>query len=357
MHDRSRAPAQRAQPTALIPTLRDALGASWRWWRTEMDWLIAPIARRVFGVRAPLTLVTDAAGKLALSELDSEVDSGWEAVCTGRQVIVLLHPAHVMRLTLTLPRSARGDLRAAVRYRMAVEAPVDESALYFDVGDITGAPARDEIRVEVALCKRALVAELEAAIERAKARACVVGFSPAGSTSPKFKFHASRGMQRSRSATRINRWLFISAACIVLTAGPALFAHASWLGVRAQSEIEARRAKQGNVIQLAEVNARIIAIREQLAQAQRSSGALRVMEDIATHLPKQAWISRMEYESGRLKLSGYAADPAATARALEQAASLTSVKLESVSRPDGGADGVSVPQFALNAIVGRERSR
>lgn len=357
MRGGNRAPARRAKPTSLIPTLRDALGAFSRWWRTEMEWLIAPIAVRVFGVREPMALVTNAAGQLEPQGPYGETDSGWEAVCAGRQVIVLLHPVHVLRLTLTLPRSARRNLRAAVRYRMAVEAPIDESALYFDVGDVTGAPTPDEMSVDVALCKRQLVAELEAAVERAKASSCVVGFSPGGSTSPKFKFHTARSVQRGQSATQINRWLFISAACIVLATGPALFAHASWLEVRARSEIEARRAKQAEVIRLAEAHARVSAIREQLAQAQSSSGALRVMEDIATHLPKQAWVTRLEYESGRLKLSGYAADPAATARAIEQAGNLTSVKLESVSRLDGGADGMSVPQFALNAIGGRKHGR
>lgn len=165
-------------------------------------------------------------------------------------MIVLLHPEQIMRLSLTLPQSARANLKSAVRYRLTVEAPIDEAALYFDIGDI--AVARDEIIVDVALCKKTLVADLEKTVKCTGATGFLVGFSPGGELPPRYRFHTSYNMRQSPATARLNRWLTVSAIGIMLAAGPVLYLSASWLEAGVRVRIDEGRAVQGNAIHLAD---------------------------------------------------------------------------------------------------------
>lgn len=334
---------------SLLPNLLAASRTAWQWWLTEMSWLIKPITRHFTNSQTPLLLVTDVDGQPCLAALNSEQVSDWQSTCVGRSIIILLHPEQVLQLSLTLPRSARANLRPAVRYQLAVEAPIDEAALYFDIGDIAVARARDEIVIEIALCKRSLVANLEKIVRSVGATGFLVGFSPSGELPPMYKFYTSYNMRQSPAAARLNRWLTVSAIGIMLAIGPVLYMSASWLEAGVRVKINEGRAAQGNAINLAEEHARIRAIRDLLAQTQRSPGVLRVMEDIAMYLPNQAWISQLQYEHGHVKLLGYAVDPTVTARALEQSKHLKSIKLESVSQLEPVSGGKNIPQFVLNA--------
>lgn len=342
---------------SLLPGFLTACRTVWLWWLAEMAWLVRPIMDRFIGVQAPLILATDATGALSLPVHNSEQTPDWQDASTGRSVIVLLHPEQIMRLSLTLPQSARANLKSAVRYRLTVEAPIDEAALYFDIGDITAVHARDEIIVDVALCKKTLVTDLEKTVKRTGATGFLVGFSPGGELPPRYRFHTSYNMRQSPATARLNRWLTVSAIGIMLAVGPVLYLSASWLEAGVRVRIDEGRAAQGNAIYLAEEHARIRAIRDLLAQTQKSPGVLRVMEDIAMYLPGQSWISQFQYEHGYLKLLGYAADPTATARALEQSEHLKSIKLESVSQLEPGAGGEKIPQFVLNATFVNQETK
>ncbi len=340
--------------------MADALRHAWHWWREEMHGLIAPATQRFTGTGTTVTLVSDAHGTPHLHKqhrASGGLPDDWQAACRDRPVIMLMDPAQVMRLPLTLPRAARSSLRDAVRYRLAADAPIDPAALYFDIGGVSAGSNRDEIRVDVALCTREQAAKLEAAAERAGTTGCVVGFSPEGHPSPTFIFSVSRGAQHALATTRLNRWLFASACGIVLAIGPALHAGASWLTTRTQAAIDESRAVQGKAIRLAEEQARLYAVQDAVSAVRASPGLLPVLEDVAAHLPKQAWVSQLHYEQGGLRITGHAADPTTAARALEQAGSLSAVRLESVSRLDPGSGTADVPQFVMQARLARTGAR
>ncbi|WP_074455864.1 PilN domain-containing protein [Nitrosomonas eutropha] len=357
MLNKNHMPPSTGNGHGLLPNLLTTIRTAWQWWLTEMGWLIKPITHQFTNSQIPLLLVTDATEEPCLSAQSSEQVSDWPNAAVGRSIIILLHPEQVLQLSLTLPRSARANLRPAVRYQLAVEAPIDEAALYFDIGDIAVARARDEIVIEIALCKRSLVANLEKIVRSVGATGFLVGFSPSGELPPMYKFYTSYNMRQSPAAARLNRWLTVSAIGIMLAIGPVLYMSASWLEAGVRVKINEGRAAQGNAINLAEEHARIRAIRELLAQSQKLPGVLRVMEDIAIYLPNQAWISQFQYEHGHLKLLGYAVDPTATARALEQSEHLRSIKLESVSQLEPGSGDKSVPQFVLNAAFANKEAK
>ena len=319
-----------------------------------MAWLIAPIAGRVSGARTPVVLTTKASGELCLPSQDDERATEWQAACPGRSVVILLHPAVVMRLPITLPRSARRNLREAVGYRLAVEAPTDPAALHFGIGAVRPRPDREEIVVEAILCARSLVANLEAAVEQAGASGCLVGFSDKGNPSPEVTFAVSHAVKRNMATTRLNRWLLTSACAIALSIGPALYASASWLVFRTEASIANKRSGQGEAIRLAEESARLGAVRYALAAARNSPELLHVLEDLAVHLPRQAWVSQLHFDRVRIKLAGFADDPTAIARSLEEANALAGVKLESVSRMDPGSGEPRSSQFVLHAMLNGE---
>lgn len=347
----------RSRATLPLPSgLSDAIRHAWHWWRDEMHGLVVPVTQRFAGTDTTITLVTDVHGTPQLHEqhqAPAGASGDWQAACRDKPVVILLHPGQVMWLPLTLPRAARSSLRDAVRYRLAAEAPIDPAALYFDIGEVSVGSNRNEIGVEVALCTREQAAKLEVAAERAGTTGCVVGFSPDGQPSPAFTFSVSRGAQHALSTTRLNRWLLASACGIALATGPALHASASWLTSRTQTVIDESRRAQGSVIRQAEEQAQLRAVRDAVSGVRALPGLLPVLEDIATHLPKQAWVGQLHYEQGGIWIIGHAADPTTAARALEQADSLRTVRLESVSRLDTGTGMADVPQFVIQAAPAR----
>lgn len=343
-------------PAGLADTLRQA----WRWWHEEMRGFTAAMTRGFTGTGIPVPLATDRDGCLHLHEghpASDDLPGGWQDACKDRPTVILLNPEQVMRLPLALPRAARGSLAEAVRYRLAAEAPIDPAALHFSIGEVSAGKDGSEIRVEVALCTREQAARLEAAAEQAGATGCVIGFSPDGSPSPKFIFSVSRGARSALATSRLNRWLLASACGIVLAIGPALHASASWLTARTQAAIDGSRTAQGKAIRLAEEQARLRAVQDAVSAVRASPGLLQVLEDVATHLPKQAWVSQFHYEREGLRIIGHAADPTTAARALEQAGSLAAVRLESVLRPDPGTGSADMPQFVIQATLARAGAR
>jgi len=265
----------------------------------------------------------------------------------------LLDHGQVMRLPMTLPSAARSSLRDAIRYRLAADAPMEPGMLYFDIGNVSAKNDRNEIAVDVALCTRELAARLEVAVEQADATGCVIGFSPDGSSFPAFTFSTSRGAQSSLATTRLNRWLLAAACVIVISIGPALYASASWLTARTRTAIAESRETQGKVIRLAEDQARLRAVQDAVSALRASPNLLTMMEDMAAHLPQQAWVERMQYEQGTLRITGHAPDPTEAARALEQATSLRAIRLESVLRQDSGSGTAGAPQFVIQATLNR----
>lgn len=350
----------------LAPLIKLWIHSTWQWWLSEMAWLITPIMNR-FGKQAQsVTLIADISGLLQLANEQANSDnlttsnqskgsSDWKTACSGRAVTVLLHPCHVMCLQMTLPRSAQHNLKEVIKYKLLAEAPIDPEKLYFDVHPVnTSYPSingnNTELVAEIVICTRTTVNKLEEVIEHAGATECVIGFSKNGQKLPRYIFTTSHHTQRGGKATQWHHRLKISMLLIIFSLIPSLYVSASWLTTHTQIAIDVQKEAQGNLIILAEQQAQINAIQNTLATEISAPRFTFVLNELASHLPKSAWLNQLHYEHATLKISGFAVEPPIAARSLEHSDILAHIKLESVSRVDL-ENNPTVSQFTLHTTL------
>lgn len=352
------------------PKIRMWMASGLQWWWAELSWLLAPLTRR-FGNRFErLFLVARETGELTFPDEDEPAPSGskegdrisapgWQSRCAGRQTIVSVDPAMVMRLPISLPRAALIDIRAATKYRLITDSPIPVDQLCFDVRVVQPVPSGTkpgDVILDVALCRRAAVEALSATLETAGVSASVIGFSPTAQPPLAFVFHTSRGARDARAAARTNRLLTLSALLLGLGAFPATYLGAHWRTMQTLDEIQAAREHQDGRMALYQQQALTRAAQRDLGSHAGNVRLSNVLNDLALHLPHTAWLSQVRYESGTLKVQGYAPDPTAAARSLEGAHLLSRVKLDTVT--GGGEVTGNVPvQFELSVAVQHRRGQ
>lgn len=342
---------------------RALLATGLRWWWTELAALVAPVTRRFVGRVDAIVLVAGPDGTLSAivanrssSQADKPLPApaagsspDWRDACAGRQVVVCLDTAHVMRLTIQLPRGALARARDAVAYKLIVESPVPPEAIYFDFRvPRSGRGGGGTTAVEVALCRRAVVDAVGAQLEAAGVSAATIGFSATTCAPLDFVFLASRGMRKVRARRRIALLLAGSASAIAASALPATDLGAVWLTRQVRGEIQAIRGEQGKLMQLYEQRATVEAGQRDLAAQVPTMRVSKVLNELAASLPKTAWLQGLRYEHGEVSLSGYAPIPAEAAQALARSTLLSRVKLGTVSNTPVGQE-VDAAQFELTA--------
>lgn len=337
------------------PRARMFIGAGLRWWWSELSWLVPPLFRRFGHKTASVFLVTRADGELSVPGSKS---ANWQAVCAGRETFVSLDAAQVMHLPIVLPRTALPGMKEAVKYRLITDAPLPPDQLCFDARitahDRAGTKRQDVV-TDVAICRRSTVEALGKTLEAAGASGCVIGFSTSAELPLDFVFLISRGAREARATRRTNRLLILSAVLICLSVLPASYLGARWLTAQTLGEIRAARQSQEGLLPLYEQRARVRAAQRELTGHAATPRLSNILNDLAAHLPHNAWLHVIRYENGALRLTGYAPDPAAAARSLDSASLLSRVKLDSVTGTDAGREGAPV-QFELSAAVERRAS-
>lgn len=348
------------------PRARMLVGSGWCWWRAELSWLVAPLSRRFGRPAESAFLVARADGELSVPASDQRTERepsdnnstppvNWQMLCIGRQTFVSLDAAQVVRLPIILPRTALPSMKEAVKYRLITESPLPPDQLCFDVRitpqDHAGAKQRDVV-TDVAICRRSTVEALSKTLEAAGVSASVIGFSPGSRPPLDFVFLTSRGAREARATVRTNRLLAISACLIGLSVFPATYLGARWLTAQTLGEIAAAREGQDGRMPLYEQQALVRAAQRELVSLVAAPRLSDVLNDVAAHLPRTAWLHVVRFENGMLRMNGYASDPAAAARSLESASLLSRAKLDTVT---GGGEGQgSAPvQFELSASVAR----
>lgn len=356
-------PLDLARVHASSQQARALLAAGVRWWWSELAALAAPITRRLVGRVDALVLVAGPDGTLSaiLAErspsqankplLASAAGSSpdWRDASARRQVIVCLDTAHVMRLSIQLPRGALARARDAVAYKLIVESPVPPEAIYFDFRMPRSRPGGGgTFAVEVALCRRAVVDAIGAQLEAAGVSAATIGFSATRCAPLDFIFLASRGMRQVRARRRIAVLLASTAVAIAASALPATYLGAVWLTQRARDEVQAMRGEQGKLMRQYEQRAAVEAGQRELAAQVPTMRVSTVLNELAASLPKTAWLQGLRYEHGTMSLNGYAPIPAEAAQALARSPLLSRVKLGTVSNTPVG-QAVDAAQFELTA--------
>lgn len=135
-----------------LPPLRlgAALVAFWRWERQGLSYLV-PFSWRQFRFRPRVRLVS-AADETALTVEQSMFGVSRSRTPTARDarlpMRVALAPRDVFETALTLPQTARNDLRAAVSFRIEELSPLPADEVLFAVGPAT---TREDGRIDVPL--------------------------------------------------------------------------------------------------------------------------------------------------------------------------------------------------------------
>jgi general secretion pathway protein L len=168
---------------------RTGLSGFWPWWTAQLGALVptkprAALARRrmrpvlVFdgdhatlwrpgmeGERAvmlpaaSIALAGDAAtiaieGRAAVASLAA---AGYGAMNVAPNVVVSVPPREVLRKTLVLPAAVEPNLRQALGYDLDRHTPFKADELYFDAAVVGRIPERNEIRVDLASCRKSVV--------------------------------------------------------------------------------------------------------------------------------------------------------------------------------------------------------
>lgn len=358
--------------SVLWPRLRAAITSGLHWWWTELSEPFSPLARRL-GQRkervfltvvaadepgAPLTLSAMADMTLPLS---ANRPADWKVSCAGRTAFVTLASSQVFQLPIQLPHAAISRSRDAVKYQLIAESPVPPELILFDVRKPPRpkTPTRlknTHISVDVALCRRSTVEALSETLEAAGVSKSVIGFSKDGDERLDFVFMTSRGAKKAHAMHRMNRLLASCAVVICLSAFPITFATARWLSVQTQEEIEAARNSRSGVIPLYERQALIRAIQHDLTTQVALPPLSLVMNSLATNLPPDSWLHLVRYDRGTLSLQGFSSDPTAVVKLLEQAPTLGSVKLNTVTAANLEPN-LALAQFELSAAIRSGRPR
>lgn len=346
------------------PRVRMLIGMGLRWWWTELSWLAAPLFRRLGHHAKSVFLVTSTDGELSVPISAQEVRHepnenilslpvNWQKRCAGRQTFISLGAEQVMRLPITLPRTALPSMKEAIKYKLIAESPLPLDQLCFDVRIMRQDHARGkqhDVVTDVAICRRSTVETLDNMLEAAGVSASVIGFSSDSKLPLDFTFQTSRGTRQARTSLRIYRLLAVSAFLICLSVFPATYFSAHWLTAQTQSEIRAARASQDGLMPLYQQRAIIRAARNELTNYIAAPRFSNVLNDLANYLPRTTWLHSIRYENGTLKIIGYAPAPTVAARSLEHSSLLNQVKLDSVTGT-GEVEGSAPVQFELSALV------
>jgi len=346
------------------PRVRMFVGVGLRWWWAELSWLVAPLFRRFWHHAENVFLIANTDGKLSApvsvqedrlkpSENILSLPVNWQKRCAGRQTFISLDAEQVMRLPITLPRTALPSMKKAIKYKLITESPLPLDQLCFDVRIMPQNHARGkqhDVVTDVAICRRSTVEALNKMLEAAGVSASVIGFSSDAKLPLDFTFLTSRGAREVHASLRINRFLAISAFLICLSVFPATYFSARWLTAQTHSEIHAARESQDDLMPLYEQRAIIQSAHHELANYIAAPRLSNVLNDLANYLPRTTWLHVVRYENGTLKIVGYAPAPTVAARSLERSSLVTEVKLDTVIGTAEGQGSAPV-QFELSALV------
>ena len=340
-------------PRPALETALDRMEAAWEWWLGELRALVpAALWRRLVPTRPILVLEfgrdgvalghsaggsTLPRGRVAPDELDGPAPPQLAAALAGLRpdrVELRLPAAQALHQRLVLPLASPRRLASLLRFELDRQTPFTPEQVYLAARLVERDRAGNRMIAELMLVKRDVA-------DRALGYARRWGLTPdrlgiQGNEGWALDFQAKPAPDRAR--VRRQR---LSAALAVATAGLVLalwFVHAAsretYADALSAELTRSRIAAEAAKALQKEVDAREAAIAF-LAQRRQAASAGRLLEELATTLPDDSWVTEFELTGKALRLHGLSTAAAALPGKLGQSALLDKVQFTAATVPAG----------------------
>jgi general secretion pathway protein L len=322
---------------ALAPRLaelarRTGLSGFWPWWTAQLGALVptkprAALARRrmrpvlVFdgdhatlwrpgmeGERAvmlpaaSIALAGDAAtvaneGRAAMASLAAV---GYGAMNVAPKVVVSVPPREILRKTLVLPAAVEPSLHQALGYDLDRHTPFKADELYFDAAVVGRIPEKNEIRVDLASCRKSVVDSiLRHTTAWGATVAAVVPEPPATASHSRLNLLP----HEARSARAVwKRWQFWLPLGLVASVALAAIAIPLWqkrdyvISLNALANDARAQAGVSEALRT-ELENKVGDYNFALERKYSYPSAFRVVDEVSRVLPDDTWLTQFEMKS------------------------------------------------------------
>lgn len=272
-----------------------------------------------------------------------------ENIKAGQRIIVEVDPAEVLFNIRDYPFAVLGSVGDLLRAEIEELTPFSaaDAAIAYKLDRPDWSQRR--YRVKFAVIARNTLRRLFGTIEAA-------GLTPAGarvgSDGEIFFFPAddSEPVPKSPRVTSVARGL----VAVALLFGVAVVPSMKVGEIAEARSLEVDAARSG-ATQSAAIQARVRAVNESialLASLRRETlSPLFVLAELSRQMPRDSWLDTFEIDSGRLRIVGFARNPADVVTALSQSALLTEIQYRAAGTRRGASDA---ERFELTARLSAE---
>ncbi|MES2161406.1 MAG: PilN domain-containing protein [Pseudomonadota bacterium] len=285
-----------------------------------------------------------------LEQLSAEQGARLAGLCAQHELAIALPDQAVLRLPLALPAGTRGAARQAIAYRLLTESPLRADSMLFDVQ----AAGADSTLAQVALCRSATVAALQARAQQLGLSSPSIGWRAPGQMALAFCFVRGRGVRSAAERARRNGWLALAPLLLLALGLLGAWGYAGWQERSLQRQVDALSAQSDASLRLLARQARTRALTAAMAADLPPGSLTQVLNDVSLRLPRSAWLTELRVEAGRLRLVGNGAEPTAVARALAATPQLAGVRLDTLT---SGTTASGPAHFEITAelVLGRSK--
>jgi len=351
----------------LLAQASDLAVQAMTWWFSELSSML-PWLRRLDSFKKPPALLRVGKQQCSLLLLDKSTNAATtpavvelpgldqlatfapklRALCAGRSLQVSMADDDILPLEYELPAAARSELRQTVSYKLLTESPVDPSLVFFAVKPRKDASSPEQLRINVVISRKEVVAEVLATLGSCEISIDEVGYALPGSQGIDYVFHTSETERAAQAQKRLHLYLLAMAAVVFAAYFPVTILAAKWLERDARSQILALKTPDRKQITLEARQSRSETIRQELTDQLPAFRMTSLINEVSSHLPPDAWANRLEYVNGKVSLAGQAANPSAAVRQLKKAALFSNAKLDVVASAANPGEPL---QFEISAVI------
>lgn len=296
----------------------------------------------------------------SLDDLDADQQACLRQVCQDCRIDVVLSAPDVFRTSIRLPRAAVTE--EGLRYMLQSEAPVKVEYLAFASCIEQPQPADlapEWVQVRVAMCRRATLDAVRAALQRVgvNPQRIGAGYGPdqptQGPVLDARGFILFRERQRGLSSP-MGRGLMVLLALLAFLV-PALIgaAVAGYRTAAVRAEIETIRTQHGSALPLAQRRAWVASLEGSLRPILQSVSVTSLLNDVAQRLGDDVWIQDARIDGRQIRLQvqpGPNVEPDAVVAGLAASPLLGDLRMETLS---AGGVGRSIELTATIKSVER----
>ena len=302
--------------------------AAWQWWLGELAALVPEGIKR-FVKRRSGTILVDLQGDMVLVQrlgpeqggqpvrfsavemTDAGIGSGRLAQLRdwgsrASRIEYRIGSGQALRKSITLPLSAKRNLRAILTNEIDRQTPLGAGAVIFDYR-VVGRPSdSNELTVELAIAKRELIERVLDLAKRVQLEPTLISVIDDSAERAKFNFLPPRTpSQRKRGWRRASSWLsglaiLLAFACIAAW----IWRQEAQMASLATAVLKARA--ESRAVENLQKEAEAAAAREQFLPRQRAQASLpQVLNEISRVLPDGTWLFQVELAGREVRMRGY----------------------------------------------------